>query len=83
MGVWHGVAMDSLKFYPSSPYSSPYSPVSEVGCPQGGHSAALLHPFGHLTSYAYQFCSKSELIWNHCASLRHLLVSSQNFKTFF
>jgi hypothetical protein len=41
MGVWQGVAMDSLKFHPGLP------------CPTLLCPAAVFYPFGHHTSYAY------------------------------
>jgi hypothetical protein len=62
MGVWQGVAMDSIKFHPGlpcpillrpaggSPLNRPY------GCFWGGppaERAAVFYPFGHPTPYVY------------------------------
>jgi hypothetical protein len=65
MGVWQGVAMDSLKLHPVPPCLTllcpargppqPLTAVSAVACPQSGWPAAVLHPFGHPTMYAYGF----------------------------
>jgi hypothetical protein len=64
MGVWQGVAMDSLKFHPVPPYPTLYplqaghdsdglTAVSGVARPQGGRLAAISYPIGHPTPYAY------------------------------
>jgi hypothetical protein len=64
MGVWQGVAMDSLKFHPYprcstllSPVGRPplkwFTAVSGVACSQGWWPAAVFYPFGHPTPYAY------------------------------
>jgi hypothetical protein len=50
MGVWQGVAMDSLKFLPS-----PLCPTPVGGPLQVGRPAAIFYPFGRLTPYAYGF----------------------------
>jgi hypothetical protein len=42
MGVWQGVAMDSLKFHLGVPSSTLLFP------------AAVFHPIGHPTPYAYE-----------------------------
>jgi hypothetical protein len=46
MGVWQGVAMDSLKFHLGLPCST-------LLCPAGSLLAAIFYPFEHPTPYAY------------------------------
>jgi acetyl esterase/lipase len=46
MGVWQGVAMDSLKFHPG------LSCPTRL-CPRGRRPAANFYPFGHPTLYTY------------------------------
>jgi len=67
MGVWQGVAMGSLKFYPGLPRPTLLCP--EGGPPpkrpygrfMGGPPAALFYSFGHRTPYAYGgFCLFSQ-----------------------
>jgi hypothetical protein len=58
IGVWQGVAMNSLKFYPSPPCPTLLHPAgprafSGVAFPQGGWLSAMFYPFGHPTPYAY------------------------------
>jgi hypothetical protein len=48
MGVWHGVAMDSLKFHPGPP-----CPTFLLPYPAGGRPVAVSYPPGHPTPYAY------------------------------
>jgi hypothetical protein len=46
IGLWQGVAMESLKFHPG--------PLSlTLLRPTGGQPAAVFYPFGHPTPYAY------------------------------
>jgi hypothetical protein len=58
MGLWQGVAMDSLKFHPGLPCPTLLRPraghpwnsltaVYGVARPQGGLPAAVFFPFGH------------------------------------
>jgi hypothetical protein len=58
IGVWQGVAMDSLKFLPGQPCLTLLTPVggppingltavSGVARPQNGRPAAFFYPFGH------------------------------------
>jgi hypothetical protein len=58
MGVWQGVAMDSLKFHPGLPCPTllhpagglslkPLTAVLWVALPQGGQPAVNFYPFRH------------------------------------
>jgi hypothetical protein len=53
MGVWKGVAMDSLKFHPGLPCPTLLCPVSGVARLQVRWLAAFFYPLGHTTPYAY------------------------------
>jgi hypothetical protein len=60
MGVWQGVAMDSLKFHRRPPCYTFLHPAGRlplkwpyVACPQVGRQAAVFYPLGHPTPYAY------------------------------
>jgi hypothetical protein len=55
MGVWQGVAMDSLKFRPGPTMPYPSTVVSGVAHPLGKRLAAIFYPFGHPKPYAYAF----------------------------
>jgi hypothetical protein len=69
MGVWQGVVMDSLKYYPGphcptllrpagGPPHKRRSAVWGVARLQGGRPAAVVYPLGHPTPYAYGYvCS--------------------------
>jgi hypothetical protein len=67
MGVWQGVAMDSLKYYFCSPCLTLQRlagrpllrVVSGVARLQGGRPAAIFYPLGHPTPYAYTFGGSS------------------------
>jgi hypothetical protein len=74
MGVWQGVATDSLRFYPGPPCPTLLRPagepplkrlhvVSGMARPQGEQPAAVFYPFGHPMPYAYDFrpCDSLEL----------------------
>jgi hypothetical protein len=57
MGVWQGVAMDSIKFHlgllcPIFLCLGPTA-ISGVACLQGRWPAAIFYPLGHPTPYAY------------------------------
>jgi hypothetical protein len=78
MGVWKGVAMDSLKFHPIPPCPTLFHPA---GCyPRNGLMAALgvgvFYYFVHPTPYAYddtQAVIRSEIkAFHEC----HLAVPS-------
>jgi hypothetical protein len=70
IGVWQGVAMDSLKFHPGPPCHTlqlaaggpplkrPYSRFRGA-CPQGGRPAAIFYRFGHPTPCAYVFSTRA------------------------
>jgi hypothetical protein len=49
MGVWQGIAMDSLKFYLG--WSCP-----NFLRPASGPPAAVFYPFGHPTAHAVRLC---------------------------
>jgi hypothetical protein len=49
-GIWQGVSIDSLKFYPG-PQCLTF--LRLVARPQGGQPAAIFHPLGHPTPFAY------------------------------
>jgi hypothetical protein len=53
MGVWQGLAKDSLKYQLGPPCFTllDVSTVSGVACPQGGWLAAIFYPFGHPALY--------------------------------
>jgi hypothetical protein len=64
MGVWQGVAMDSLKLHPGPPCPTLLRPaasqprnslsaISGVTRPQGGQPVVVFYPVGHPTPYAY------------------------------
>jgi hypothetical protein len=57
MGVWQGVAMDSLKFQtgPAMPYLSTPCRQATLGVArmQGQLPAAVFYPLGHPMPYAY------------------------------
>jgi hypothetical protein len=57
MGVWQGVAMDSLKFNRGLPCSTLLCPAGGQALkrpyPQGGQPAAVVDPFGRPTPFAY------------------------------
>jgi hypothetical protein len=56
MGVWQGVVMDSLKFYPGLPCQTLLNPaVSGVACLLGGRPLAVFYLFEHPTPYAYVY----------------------------
>jgi hypothetical protein len=46
MGVWQGVALDSLKFHPGLPCTTLLRPA-------GGRHAAVIHPLEYPTPHAY------------------------------
>jgi hypothetical protein len=55
VGVWQGVALDSLKFHLGPPCPTLLRPVGgapRVAPAQGGQPAAVFHPHGHPTPYA-------------------------------
>jgi hypothetical protein len=52
MGVWQGVATDSLKFYLGLLCPTVLRPP-RVARPQGEWPAAVFYPFEHPTLYAY------------------------------
>jgi hypothetical protein len=54
MGVWKGVAMDSLKFQRGLRYPT-------FLCPAGGWHAAIFYLFGHPTPYAYGL--SDDILW--------------------
>jgi hypothetical protein len=51
MGVWQGVAMDSLKFLLGLLCLTLLMAVSGVAHLQSGWLAAIFYPFGHPTPY--------------------------------
>jgi hypothetical protein len=61
MGVWQGVAMDSLKVHPGPPCPTllcpaggpPLTSVSGLARPLGGRPAFVFYLFGHPTRHAY------------------------------
>jgi hypothetical protein len=55
MGVWQGVAVDSLKFHPSLLCPTLLRPAGEPSLkrPLGGRPAAVFYPFGHPMPNAY------------------------------
>jgi hypothetical protein len=64
IGVWQGAAMDSPKFYLGPPCPTLLCPAGDFlwpsmamqgwpARPQDGQPAAVFHPFGHPTPYAY------------------------------
>jgi hypothetical protein len=56
MGVWRGVAMDSIKFHPGLPCSTVLHPAGRPPhrtTPQGTQPAAVFYHFGHPTRYAF------------------------------
>jgi hypothetical protein len=64
MGVWQGVAMDSLKFHLGLPCPTFLHPAGRLSlklltivlwvvCPQGGQLAVNFYSFRHATPYAY------------------------------
>jgi hypothetical protein len=61
MGVWQGVAMDSIKFHLGPPCPTllrpsgrlPLTAVSGVARPQAERSAVVFYPFGHSYAYIY------------------------------
>jgi hypothetical protein len=61
MGVWQGVAMDSLKFHPGLPCLTLLCPAGGpplkwphgLACPQGGRPVLVFYLFGDPTLYAY------------------------------
>jgi hypothetical protein len=67
MGVWQGMAMDSLKFHlgrpcptllcpdGGSPLTQPYVGF-RGGLPRGQEACSPLLPLGHRTPYAYDLC---------------------------
>jgi hypothetical protein len=58
MGVWQGVAIESLKFHPGPPCLTLLGPAGGpplVARPQGRRSAAVAYPFEQSKSYAYVF----------------------------
>jgi hypothetical protein len=85
MGVWQGVAKDSLKYSPGLPCPTLLHPVSEpplkrpyghlrVVHPQGRRPAAVFYPFGHPTPYAYVAREHEHLVI--CLSLGSQTVES-------
>jgi hypothetical protein len=65
MGVWKGVAMDSLKFNPDQPCPTLICPASRLslklpysrfrgGEPTGQGCVAVFYPFGYPAPYAYR-----------------------------
>jgi hypothetical protein len=59
MGVWRGVAMDSLKYRQGLSCPTLLRPV-------GGWPAAVLHPFGYPTSYAsFEKCNDHHFCYFH------------------
>jgi hypothetical protein len=54
MGVWKGVGMDFLKFYPGPPCPTLLCHVGRPH-PQGGRPAAIFYPSGHPTPYVDGF----------------------------
>jgi hypothetical protein len=50
MGVWQGVAMDSLKFHPGPPCPTSINPAAR---PLLKGPAAVFYPFGHPTPHVY------------------------------
>jgi len=64
MGVWQGLAMESLKFHPGLLCPTLVCPAGgpslkrpcghfRVACLQVGRPAVIFYPFGHPTPYAY------------------------------
>jgi hypothetical protein len=78
MGVWQGVAMDSLKFHlgltlsSSMPYGWALRPF-RGSPPQGRQPAAVFYPFGHLMPYTYDFGS------NRSSGQGEMLVFQMDF----
>jgi hypothetical protein len=65
VGVWQGVAMDSIMYHSGLPYPillhsaggpprNGLTAVSRVVCLKYGRPAAVFYPFGHPTLYAYE-----------------------------
>jgi hypothetical protein len=61
MGIWQGVAMDSLKFYPGPPCPTLLRSAGTPALKQPyGHfrdGLPIFYTFGHPTLYAYDFIS--------------------------
>jgi hypothetical protein len=61
MGVWQGVAMDSLNFHPGYPLKTlaektpinSLMAISGMDHPQGGQPVAIFYPLGHTMPYDY------------------------------
>jgi hypothetical protein len=57
MGVWQGVAMDSLQFH-SGRHAPPFyelTVVLRVACLQGGRPVTVFYPYERPTLYTYGF----------------------------
>jgi hypothetical protein len=81
MGVWQGVAMDSLKFHQSPPCLTLLRPTG--GPPVSGAGGKVFYPFGHPTPYAYETSGFSKTTRNttSISSFKNQTICQSEVKT--